>query len=78
MGRFSIIIGIVVINISINIGCYTSLVEYFTDVFEGLGPFRVPYRLLIIYLADNFYYRGRGHLNLIIYKDESILINRVT
>ena len=55
-----------------------SLVEYFTDVFEGLGPSGVPYRLLIMHLADNFYYRGRGHPNLTTYKDESILINRVT
>ena len=71
-------IGIVITNISINIGYYTLLVEYFTDIFEGLSLFGVPYRLLIIYLADNFYYRGRGYLNLTTYKDKSILINRVT
>ena len=71
-------IGIVVINISINIGYYTSLVEYLTNVFEGLSPFGVFYRLLIIYLADNFYYRERGYLNLTTYKDKFILINRVT
>ena len=71
-------IGIVVINISINIGYYTSLVEYFTVVFEGLSLFRISYRLLIKYLADNFYYRESGYLNLTIYLNESILINRVT
>ena len=49
-------IDIVAINISINIGYYISLVEYFTNVFEGLSRSRVSNRLLIIYLADNFYY----------------------
>ena len=49
-------IDIVIINISINIGYSTSLVEYFTDIFKDLSSFGIFYRLLIIYLADNFYY----------------------
>ena len=49
-------IDIVVINILIKIGYYTSLVEDFIDVFEGLSPSRIANRLLNIYLADNFYY----------------------
>ena len=54
-------------NISINIGYYTLLVEYFIDVFKGLSFFRLYYRLLILYLADNFYYERRGYLSLTTY-----------